>query len=113
VLTGEQERRPLSTEVRLEGGGVLVKLRLKTRIGAFVQQLERGLEVGGARKQTVPCVDLGTEAVGLTKDLLGGALVVPEARLERQCVELCDALLFGLEVKGAPRSTGSARRARG
>jgi hypothetical protein len=113
MLTGEQERRALSTEVRLEGRGVLVKLRLKTRIRAFVQQLEGGLEIRGTRQQAFPIVDLRTKAVGLAKDLLGGALVVPEPRLEGQCVELCDALLFGLEVKGAPRSTGSARRGRG
>jgi hypothetical protein len=61
----------------------------------------------------MPCLDLGSKYVGLAKDLLGGPLVVPEARLEGQCVELGDAFLFGLEVKVAPRSTGSARRGRG
>jgi hypothetical protein len=51
--------------------------------------------------------------VRLADDLLSGALVVPEAGLEGQCVELGDAPFLGLEVKDAPRSTGSARPGRG
>jgi hypothetical protein len=113
VLTREQQRGPLTPEVGLQRRGILVELCLEPRIGLFVQQLECRLEVRGTREETLPRFDLGTEAVGLAKDLLGGALVVPEPRLEGQCVELPDALLFGLEVKGAPRSTGSARRGRG
>ena len=70
-------------------------------------------EIRGARQEALPRVELVPKPVGFTKHLLGGALVVPEPVLEGQCVELSDALLLGLEVKGAPRSTGSAQRGRG
>ena len=53
------------------------------------------------------------QAVGLAQDLLRGALVVPEPGFLGQRVELGDARFLGLEVKDAPRSTGSARPGRG
>jgi hypothetical protein len=113
VLAGEQQRGALAPEVGLQRGGVALELGGEIGIRGFGQQLDRSLEVLGTREEPLPCLDLGSKPVGLAKDLLGGPLVVPERGLEGQCVELCDALLFGLEVKVAPRSTGSARRGRG
>jgi hypothetical protein len=113
VLAGEQQRRSLASEVLLERRGVLVDLGLQARIGLLVQQVDGRLEVIGTRAQSLPDIDLGTEAVGLAEDLLRGALVVPEPGFERQRVELPDTLSFGVEVKGAPRSTGSSRPGRG
>ena len=54
-------------------------------------------------------VDLLAQAVRLAQDLLGGPAVVPEAGRLGQGLEFVDASLFGLEVKDAPRSTGSVR----
>jgi hypothetical protein len=113
MLTGEQERRPLAAEVGLERGRIAVDLGHEIGIVGFGEQLDGGFEILCAGVEPVPCLDLGSKSVGLAKDLLGGPLVVPEARLEGQCVELGDAFLFGLEVKVAPRSTGSALRGRG
>jgi hypothetical protein len=113
VLTREQECRALSPEVLLKRRGVAVEIRLEAGVSGFIEQLQGSAEVVGAREQTLPCVDLGTEAVGLAKDLLGGALVVPESGFDGQRVELRDASLLRVEVKGAPRSTGSVRPDRG
>jgi hypothetical protein len=113
VLAGEQERRPLAAELGAEGGGVPIELGLELGVGSFVEELDGGLEVAGTGQQVPPGGDLGAEAVGLAEDLLGAALVVPEPRLLGQRLELLDAGLLRLEVKDAPRSTGSARRGRG
>jgi hypothetical protein len=113
VLAGEEQRRPFTGEVLVERAGVLVDLGLQARVGLLVQQLDGCLEVVGAREQALPGVDLGTQAVGLAEDLLGGSLIVPEAGFEGQRVELGDPLPFRIEVKGAPRSTGSSRPGRG
>ena len=53
-----------------------------------------GLEVVGARQQVLPGLDLGAQAVGLAQDLLGAALVVPEAGFLGQRLELGDARLL-------------------
>jgi hypothetical protein len=113
VLAGEQQRGALAPEVGPQRGGVTLELGGEVGIRGLGQQLDRSLEVRGAREEAMPCLDLGSEPVGLAKDLLRGPLVIPELGLEGQRVELCDALLFGLEVKVAPRSTGSALRGRG
>ena len=112
VLAGEQERGPLAAEVGLEGGGVAVELGLQVGVGRLGEQLDGRLEVGGTGQQVVPGVELGAQAVGLAKDLLGAALVVPEAGLLGQRLELADALLLRPEVKDAPRSTGSVQPGR-
>ena len=52
---------------------------------------------------------LGTRRMMLIFTLLGAALVIPEPGFLGQCLQLGDALLFGLEVKDAPRSTGSVQ----
>jgi hypothetical protein len=113
VLAREQQRRPLPREVLLECGGVALELRLKLRIGGFGEQLDRRLEIGRACLEAAPQVDLGSQAIRLAEDLLGAALVVPEAGLEGQRVELRDAIGLRVEVKAAPRSTGSDRPGRG
>jgi hypothetical protein len=113
MFAGEQQRGPLAGEVALERGCIAVQFGLELRVGRLRQQIDGSFEVGGARRQGTPQVDLGAQAVGFAEDLLGVALVVPEAGLEGQRVERGDAGLFRLEVKGAPRSTGSVRPGRG
>jgi hypothetical protein len=113
VLPGEQQGGPFSGEVGLERCGVTLELRLELGVWGLRDQLDGGFEVGRARAEGLPRLDLGAQAVGLAKDLLGRPLVVPETGLEGQRVELGDAFLLGVEVKGAPRSTGSVRPGRG
>jgi len=113
VLTGEQERGPLPIEVLLERGRRPIELRRELGIARLLDELEGRAEVVDAAFEAAPQLDLGSEAVGFTEDLLGRALVVPEAGLGGQPLELSDAALFRREVKDAPRSTGSARPGRG
>src|SRR6185369_10144179 len=112
VLAGEQERRPLATEVRLEGRDLAIELGGQLGVAGFLDELERREEVVGAGLEAPPQVDLRAEAVGLAEDLLGSALVVPEPGLAGQRLQLGDAAFLGLEVKDAPRSTESARPGR-
>ena len=113
MFAREEQRGPLSSELRLQGRRVVLELCRELVVGRLGEQLDRRLEVRGARLQSLPKLDLGAEAVGLAEDLLGGPLVVPEPRCEGQLVELSDALTLGLEVKDAPTSTGSVRPGRG
>ena len=113
VLAREQQRGALAAELGFERFRVPVELRFELGIRGLVEELERGLEVRGPRQQVTPRLDLGAQAVGLAKDLLGGPLVVPEPGFLGQCLELGDALGLRVEVKGAPRSTGSVRPGRG
>ena len=113
VLAGEQQGRAFAAEVLLERRRVALELGFELGVGRLVEQLERGLEVVGAGQQVPPRVDLGAQAVGLAEDLLGGALVVPEPGFLGQRLELGDPLRLGVEVKDAPRSTGSVRPGRG
>jgi hypothetical protein len=46
--------------------------------------------------KSAPQLDLGPEAVGLTENPLGRALIVPEAGRARLRVELGDASLLGV-----------------
>ena len=114
VLAGEQQRGALAGEVGLERRGVRAPARPRARrrrvSASSSTAVARSL---GAREQALPRLDLVAQAVGLAQDLLGGALVVPEAGFVGQRVELGDARLLRLEVKDAPRSTGSARPGRG
>ncbi len=109
VLAGEQQRRPLALEVGLEGRDVALELGLELGVGGFVEQLDRRQQVVGADAELAPRADLGPQAVGLAQDLLGGAPVVPEPGFLGQRLDLADARLLGLEVKDAPRSTGSVQ----
>jgi hypothetical protein len=92
VLPGEQQRRALPSEVLLERSRLPLLLCLEICVGGLVEQLQRGLEIVGTGQQLPPRVELGTEAVGLAQDLLGAALVVPEAGFLGQRLELADPL---------------------
>jgi hypothetical protein len=113
VLAGEQEGRPFAREVGLERRGIAIELGVQIGVGCLGQELDRRLEVIGAGQQVTPRLDLGAQAVSLAEDLLGASLVVPEPGVLGQCVELIDAFLLRLEVKDAPRSTGSVQPGRG
>jgi hypothetical protein len=113
VLAGEQEGGPLAPEVDLQRRGVAVQLGLEFRVGRLVEELDGRLEIVDAGQDAAPDLDLGAQAVGLAQDLLGGALVVPEPGFLGQRLELGDAPLLDLEVKDAPRSTGSVQPGRG
>jgi hypothetical protein len=113
VLAGEQEGCPFPDEVLLEGGRIAGQLGFELGIGAFIEKFERRLEVFGTRSEGTPGGDFLAQPVGLAQDLLGAALVVPEPGFLGQRLEFGDAGVLGLEVKDAPRSTGSARSGRG
>jgi hypothetical protein len=113
MLAGEQQGGAFPAEVLLERRGIALQLGLEIGVGGLVEQLEGGLEVVGAGQQVAPRIDLGAQAVGLAKDLLGGALVVPEPGLLGQRLELGDPFCLVVEVKDAPRSPGSVRPGRG
>ncbi len=113
VLAGEQQGGPFADDVLLERGRVTGQLGFEFGVRSLVEQLEGRLEVLGAGGERSPRVDLIAQAVGLAQDLLGPALVVPEPGFLGQRLEFGDAGVLCLEVKDAPRSTGSARSGRG
>jgi len=104
----EEEGGSLSGEVVGEGVGLAVELGRQLRVTRLLDEADQLVEVRGALEQILPEGDLAPEAVRLPEDPLGPTPVVPEAGLLRQRVELGDASLLRLEVKAAPRSTGSA-----
>jgi hypothetical protein len=108
VLAVEEQLCPLSAEVALKRGAFTVELGAEFGVIGFLEELRGRLEIRGAGQEPVPQLDLGSEAVGLAKDLLGGSLVVPEAGFAGQRLQLCEARPPGRKVKDAPRSTGSA-----
>jgi hypothetical protein len=110
VLTREQEQRPLARELLAQRVRLAGEVGLGIGVGRVDEELLELLEVIDALLEGAPGVDLVAQALGLADGLLGGALVVPEPRLDRAGVELRDPRLLGGEVKDAPRSTGSARR---
>jgi hypothetical protein len=112
VLAREQEGGPLAPEVRLEGGDLAVELGGQLDVAGFLDELEGRQEIIDAALEAAPQLDLRAQAVGLAEDLLGGPLVVPEAGLAGQRLELGDAAFLRREVKDAPRSTESARPGR-
>jgi hypothetical protein len=109
VLAREEERGPLAAEIGCQARCVAIELGGQFRVGRLVEQLDRGLEILRPREQVAPGLELGPEAVRLAQDPLSGALVVPEPGFAGQRLERRDALGLGLEVKDAPRSTGSVR----
>jgi hypothetical protein len=113
VLAGEEECRPFAPEVALERLALAIQLGRELGVIRLGDELGRRLEVARAREEAVPQLELGTQAVGLAKDLLGGALVVPEPGVARQRLEFGEAGGSCRKVKDAPRSTGSAPPGRG
>jgi hypothetical protein len=113
VLAGEQERGSLAVV------GVGQRLRVSLDLGrqfgilAVLDQLEQLHDVGRALVEIRPQGDLGSEAVGLAKDPLRVALVLPEARLLGQGLQLGEVRFLAREVKDAPMSIGCALPARG
>jgi hypothetical protein len=110
VLAGEQEQGPLPLEVLAERSDVPLELGFQLgvrRLGEELRELSGRL---GARLEAAPRVDLVAEALGLLQDGLGRPLVIPEPGFLGLRIELGEAAFGGLEVKDAPRSTGSARR---
>jgi hypothetical protein len=54
VLAPEEQRGPLAPEVGLQGRGVPVELGFEVRVGAFGEQVDRGLEVVGSGPELAP-----------------------------------------------------------
>jgi hypothetical protein len=113
VLAGEQQGGAFPAELGLQRGRIAFLLGFEIGVGGLVEQLDGGLEVVGACQQAAPRVELGTKGVSFAEDRLGCALVVPEPGRDRQRFESGDAFCLGVEVKDAPRSTGSVRPGRG
>jgi len=113
VLAVEEQLRPLAGEVAFEGRALSVELGAQLGIIGLLEELGGRLEVGDSGQQAGPQLDLGAEAIGLAKDLLGGALIVPEPGFAGQRLQLGEASLSCRKVKDAPRSTGSAPPGRG
>jgi hypothetical protein len=112
-LTGKEEGRSLAREVALESVRGAVQLGRQLLVAGLLDELEGRKQIVDAGLESSPKLDLGPEAVSLAKDLLGGALVVPEPGFAGQRLELSDSAFLGGKVKDAPRSTGSARPGRG
>jgi hypothetical protein len=96
VLAREDQRRPLAPECGVEIGVPGLELSGELGIVGFLDQRDQLDEVVGALLEPAPQVDLGTKAVGLAEDLLGGALVVPEAGRLGLGVELREARAAGV-----------------
>ena len=95
-------------EQLLEICGFAVDIGLGLRIRVRVEQAEQLDEIGRSLLEAPPERDLVTQALGLSQDGLGSALVIPERRIGRSRVQSGQSLVFGPEVKDAPTSTGSA-----
>jgi hypothetical protein len=113
VLRGEEQGGPLPGEVGFERCGIAVELGGELVIGRFLEQLDGCEKVVGTGQQLAPCCCFAADAVRLAEDLLGVTAVVPEACFLGQCLDLGDPCVLGLEVKDAPRSTGSVQPGRG
>jgi hypothetical protein len=94
VLAGEQQLRPRAAEVGGQGGALAVQLGRQLAVARLVDELEGRQEVVGARQQSAPGVDLGSEGVGGAKSLLRRTLVIPEIGGGGAPVELGELALF-------------------
>jgi hypothetical protein len=88
VLARKEQRRALAGEVILEGGRFALELGRQFGIRRLLDELQRCQEVVRAALQTSPQLDLGAEPAGLAKDLLSAPLIVPEAGLGGQRLQL-------------------------
>jgi hypothetical protein len=109
VLAGEEEGGPFTREVGLERGEVALELGFEFGVGGFVEEFDGGEEVVRTGEQLAPRGDFAAESVGLAQDLLRTTAVIPEPGFLGQCLDLCNAGVLGVEVKDAPRSTGSVQ----
>jgi hypothetical protein len=78
-------------------------------VGTVGGQLGELGQVAGTRLELLPGGQLLSEPVGFAQCGLRAAGVVPEPGLAGRVFERAQALPFAAEVKGAPRSRGSAR----
>ena len=113
VFAGEQQRGPFAPEIGFEPRGIAFQLREQLGVGCLVEQFDGGKKVVGPSEEPLPQGNLLALPVGLAKDLLRGPLIVPEARLLGQLLELGDSSVLGRKVKASPRSRGSTRPGRG
>jgi len=113
VLAREKQLGALPPEVGVQRRRLPLELGEELRIGGLLDQLERRQEVVDTALEAAPQLDLVAKAVSLAKGLLRAGLIVPEAGFAGQRLQLGDAAFLRLEVKDAPRSTGSARPGRG
>ncbi len=114
VLAGEQQRRPLTREVDLEGRGVGLEFRLelrRPRTRRATRAPLRGPRRDGAGRPTCPISERRPSASRRTFWAPRWSSQKPGSWVSD--LELGDAVPFGLEVKAAPRSTGSVQPGRG
>jgi hypothetical protein len=95
VFTGEQESGALALEGATQRVGLAIQLRGEVRVVVLREQIEDRDQIRGARFEVAPRGDLGAEAVSLAKDLLGGALVVPESWFLRLRVQARECGFLG------------------
>jgi hypothetical protein len=96
VLPREEQLRPLPLEIALERCGLAIELSRQLRIIRFLDELEGREDVGGAPIELGPECGFRSQAIGFAQNFLGGALVVPEARLACLGLERGDALDLGV-----------------
>lgn len=94
----------------LEVRGLAVDVGLRLRIRVVIEEAEQLDEIVGALLEAPPERELVAQALGLSQNGLGSALVIPEGRIGRSRIQSGQALVFGPEVKDAPTSTESAPR---
>jgi hypothetical protein len=88
VLTRKEQGGTLAGEVSFERGRLALELGGQFGIGRLLDELQRCQEVIGSALQTSPQLELGTEPAGLAKDPLSAPLIVPEAGLGGQRLQL-------------------------
>jgi hypothetical protein len=113
VFAREEELGTLALVGRRQLIGLAPDLVDRVGVIGVLAELEQLEDVVGALLEIAPEIDLGAQAIGLTKDALCGPLVVPEPRGEGQSIEFGETGFLRGEVKAAPRSTGSALPGRG
>ena len=112
VRTREQERRALPLVIDAQGSPPRRRPpRPARRRSGPARRSRRGRRRAAAER--APEGQLLAQAVGLAHHPLGVLRVVPEVGRAGSRLERRQAIGLGPEVKAAPRSLGSARRARG
>ncbi len=110
MLAAEQEQGPLALVLGCDRGEVAVELGLELGVARLLDERNQLDEIVSTTSKVAPRGELGAEIVGLAEDALGCALIVPEPWRGRLRIQLGKPALLGVEVKDAPRSTGSAPR---
>ena len=113
VLAGEQQGGPLAPEIGLERGRVAIELGLELGVGGLGEEVDGGQEVVGARSRSRQVSISSRRPLASRVTFWAARWSSQKPGSMRQGVEFLDACLLGLEVKDAPRSTGSVRPGRG